>query len=343
MLPMFLPRAVVCVCALLPLCAAQAEIVLDAPVAPAPVRDPATAAAAQVEVPVAKPAPETPPAPLRQSAGAFSDRLKLKDGRELTGNFVAWSAQAGVGWRRRAFPRPVLFPLDQVVRVELNQTVPKAGAIEPQLVVFVDGSGLPGKVVEFSADKIVMETWFAGQVTADGKAVRRFGPMEKKQITPEEEERQAMEAFENANSPEARAKAIRRLQEARNRQWSKPQKNKPVPPPEKLAPGMHRVRLANGDEIHCSEFSIQGGKARIKTNVGPLEIPIERIASCIWSDADAGKAPPHAPGVRAVQLNGPQGGTLLLRIEKITDGKLVGTGDSLGKLEISLDAVAAIE
>lgn len=328
-------RAAACVCALLPVFAARAEIALDAP-PPAPVSRP-DLASQPAPVPLST-APVVRPAPLpvRRPAAAFSDRLKLCNGPQWTGDFVAWS-QAGVEWRRRANATTVTIPLAQVAGMQLNQTMPKAGAFEPHLVAFADGTVLPGHVTDLSAEKIVVATWFAGEMTADARAMRRFGPELEKRPTPEEQSLGAMREFRAARTREARALSYQRVVEAglrleRSRRETAQKNTRTC-----------LVRLATDEEVRCAAFEIRSGKARLRVDWGLLEIPSERVTGFAWPAVAPDKSAPCPSGLRAVTLNGPHGGRILLRIDKIADGKLAGVSAIFGKVEIATDAVAAIE
>lgn len=144
--------------------AARAEIAL--PDVPAPSPAPAPAGAPGAPGAPAKAAPAAP---------AFADRLLFADKDSLRGTFVSY-AGGSLTWRHKDGAAPFQFKSDHLDCLELGASAAKADPAVDLRIAFNNGDTLYGKLVEFTPEKTVVDTWYAGRLTIASDLIRSLAP-----------------------------------------------------------------------------------------------------------------------------------------------------------------------
>ncbi len=134
----------------------QAEIVLPAAPVPAP--------APGAPVVPGAPAPGAAVAPLAPAAPTFGDRLLFADKDTLRGNLVSFASTALV-WQHKDGSAPFQFKTDRLDRIDLASFAPKADPKADIRLTLNNGDTVHGQLVEYAADKVVVDTWYAGRLT----------------------------------------------------------------------------------------------------------------------------------------------------------------------------------
>ncbi len=103
------------------------------------------------------------------------------------------------------------------------------------------------------------------------------------------------------------------------------------------ADGKDSVVLANQDVLQGRILAVTGGKASVKTELGTVDIPLDRILRCHFSGAPKPDAKPAANPVRFFFDDSDN--SLGLDLRAIKDGRVTGVSPVLGECAFGLDSV----
>ncbi len=154
------PRLLACAALLLatlPALSSRAEVTLTAP--PTPPEAP--------HVPAAAPAPAVQP---------FSDQVVFGDLDAFHGTFKGLSPGGLVTWERRDCAAPFQIKTEGMDFIALSRTAPPAAPASAMLVQLNNGDSLTGTLVEYTPEKIILDTWYAGRIALPTAMARRLMP-----------------------------------------------------------------------------------------------------------------------------------------------------------------------
>lgn len=113
-----------------------------------------------------------PPAPQPAAADPFADSLVFDNGDALHGGLRSFSLEQGVEWAHKNSATPIRFGQANLDCLELNRpALPAAAAADDMLVQLDNGDTLSGKLVEYTPQETVLETWYAGRLVLPSASV----------------------------------------------------------------------------------------------------------------------------------------------------------------------------
>ena len=116
-----------------------------------------------------------PPATETQKdSGDQQDRLKLLSGGSLTGKFIGFE-DGRVQWSNTAFKAQVSVDQAAVDSIGVKQSVPPSRETDCR-VTLVTGESLTGSLKSLNEKALIIETWFAGELSVPRGAVRLVEP-----------------------------------------------------------------------------------------------------------------------------------------------------------------------
>lgn len=126
----------------------------------------------------AKPATPLPSTPLVVPAQADQrDIITFRGGDLLFGLLDSMEAPDRVFWRHPDVQEPIPFKLESVAELKLRAAVPPAAAPAPTCLVRLNnGDEFNGRLGEFGASTITLDTWYAGTLTIPKKFIRLVVP-----------------------------------------------------------------------------------------------------------------------------------------------------------------------
>lgn len=101
-----------------------------------------------------------------------------------------------------------------------------------------------------------------------------------------------------------------------------------------------RMQLANGDSLEGEVSSIEEGLITLKTPLGEIKIPVERLRSLNLDGLDTERAKRERGDIRALFADG---STMVFRFEEVSEDELTGTSQNFGKAIFKLSAIHRIE
>lgn len=119
---------------------------------------------------------DAPPAAGNKSAGKATDQptdeAVFAGNETLHGRLESFSKQSGLTWRHPEALAPLVFKAGGLLQVELARDGAKFRS--KALVRLANGDVLPGDLVSYSPEKVVLDTPYAGRLTLDGACVSRL-------------------------------------------------------------------------------------------------------------------------------------------------------------------------
>jgi hypothetical protein len=112
---------------------------------------------------------------------------------------------------------------------------------------------------------------------------------------------------------------------------------KPVP---QQKPQEGRMELANGDSIAGEVVSISKGMIAVKTPLGDVQIPVERLRTVTLKKVDLERCKRRNGDIRAWFGDGT---SLVFRLEDVSDGSLTGSSQNFGTATFKTTAFNRIE
>ena len=100
------------------------------------------------------------------------------------------------------------------------------------------------------------------------------------------------------------------------------------------------MQLANGDSLEGEVSSIEEGLITLKTPLGEIKIPVERLRSLNLDGLDTERAKRERGDIRALFADG---STMVFRFEEVSEDELTGTSQNFGKAIFKLSAIHRIE
>jgi hypothetical protein len=110
-----------------------------------------------------------------QTNSEASSQVKFRNGDSLQGSLLAIDAEKQVVWTNPAIFPSLKFPMSDVTRMRL---APPAGALQRTntfgncVLRLQGGDQFTGNLVAMDEDKVLLDTWYAGQMTFPRKQVR---------------------------------------------------------------------------------------------------------------------------------------------------------------------------
>lgn len=117
------------------------------------------------------------------------------------------------------------------------------------------------------------------------------------------------------------------------------QGDEPKPAP-KEKPKEGRMELANGDSLEGEVTAIQDGAITLKTPLGEVKLPVDRLRTVALKKVDLESAIRRNGDVRAWF---PDGASLVVRLDGMGDGTLTGSSQNFGTATFKLAAFNRIE
>jgi len=110
---------------------------------------------------------------LQAQSPALTGQLQFLDGASLHGALLGIDPHRGVRWQHPAAAQPIEFnPRNlQQVRFDRSPLLPTNSAASCRFV-FLNGDELLGRLVSLDSERVVLETWFAGRVSAPRDSLR---------------------------------------------------------------------------------------------------------------------------------------------------------------------------
>lgn len=111
-------------------------------------------------------------------------------------------------------------------------------------------------------------------------------------------------------------------------------------PEEEIDNAEGRMKLANGDSLEGEVVSIEEGLIKLKTPLGEIMLPVERLRSLNLKGLDSERAKRERGDIRAYFADG---SVMVFRFENVSDNQLVGTSQNFGTATFNLSAISRIE
>ena len=105
------------------------------------------------------------------------DLVRFRNGDLLYGELQTIQAEAGLRWKHADVAEPIAFKLENVLELQLREG-PPTNPLAPNacLVRLTNQDELSGHLVGFDSDKLVLDTWYAGQLMLPRKMVQFVQP-----------------------------------------------------------------------------------------------------------------------------------------------------------------------
>ena len=113
-----------------------------------------------------------------------------------------------------------------------------------------------------------------------------------------------------------------------------------VPPSRTVAqplPDRDTIVLANGDTVTVKSLAVEDGRARIATQIGELNVPLDEIAHIVFHTRDDHKVKPVGDVVIRTATS-----RFTLKLHSMEADHLVGTSDVYGQVRLSRDLIRQI-
>jgi hypothetical protein len=112
-------------------------------------------------------------APAADGTNSAPATLLLRNGDSMDGNLLSIDARQIVRWKHADVAEPVEFKLDSVSQLDLHPPAPPdRGTNHPCNVSLTQGDALEGSLVSCDRDSLLLQTWYAGQLSIPRKQVQ---------------------------------------------------------------------------------------------------------------------------------------------------------------------------
>jgi hypothetical protein len=106
------------------------------------------------------------------------DCLVFRNGDLLYGSLDSIAPEAGVQWSRSDAPQPLVFTPESLTEIQLT---PHPGSLTNApnncIVRLVNEDQLQGALVSYDGEKVVLDTWYAGQISIPNKWIAMLVPL----------------------------------------------------------------------------------------------------------------------------------------------------------------------
>ena len=131
-------------------------------------------------VPLPRPRPVAPPRPtlpINSSGKSKGENVQLLDGDIFHGKFIGYDPKKGVQWRHPHITPDMKIKPASVARVTFaGTTLPPSAVNHSCNVELANGDSLSGELVSMENGKLVIKTWYAGNLTINRSALKSLAP-----------------------------------------------------------------------------------------------------------------------------------------------------------------------
>ena len=131
-------------------------------------------------VPLPRPRPVAPPKPtlpINSSGKSKGENIQLLDGDIFHGKFIGYDPKKGVQWRHPHITPDMQIKPASVARVTFaGTTLPPSAVNHSCNVELANGDSLSGELVSMENGKLVIKTWYAGNLTINRSALKSLAP-----------------------------------------------------------------------------------------------------------------------------------------------------------------------
>lgn len=114
---------------------------------------------------------------LKSGYGKLDDSLEFLNGDKLHGTMEGVSAEShGLKWTHPDAQSPIVFNLSRFSSATLARRPGAKVSACNAVVRLTNGDILPGNVISMDADKLVMESWYAGKININRAMIKRVNP-----------------------------------------------------------------------------------------------------------------------------------------------------------------------
>ncbi len=147
---------------------ARAEIVLD--VSPSDQQIPGRR--------IAVPKPRDTTEHADETHAPASDTLLFTNNDKLHGYLLSYDKSSGIHWKSVAAKDPMVFQTGMLSSIKLDSHKPPASAKPPTfMLALTNGDELPGDVVSLDDKQLLLNTWYAGQLTIPRAMIVNITPL----------------------------------------------------------------------------------------------------------------------------------------------------------------------
>jgi len=100
------------------------------------------------------------------------------------------------------------------------------------------------------------------------------------------------------------------------------------------------MQLANGDFVSGEPMAIDDGIVTIKSPLGEVKLPVDRLRTLSLKALNSERAIRRNGDIRVYTKNGSR---LVMRLEAVEEGRLVGLSQNFGQAFIGIDAIERID
>ena len=100
------------------------------------------------------------------------------------------------------------------------------------------------------------------------------------------------------------------------------------------------MRLANGDFVSGELVAVDDGMVTVKSGLGEVKLPVDRLRTLSLRALNSERAIRRNGDIRLYTKNGSR---LVMRLEAVEQGRLIGSSQNFGQAPIVMDAVERIE
>ena len=100
------------------------------------------------------------------------------------------------------------------------------------------------------------------------------------------------------------------------------------------------MQLANGDFVSGELVAVDDGIVTIKSSLGEVKLPVDRLRTLALKALNSERAIRRNGDIR-IFIKG--GSRLVMRLEAVEQGRLIGSSQNFGQASIGIDAIERIE
>jgi hypothetical protein len=100
------------------------------------------------------------------------------------------------------------------------------------------------------------------------------------------------------------------------------------------------MRLANGDFVSGELVAVNDGIVTVKSGLGEVKLPVDRLRTLSLKALNSERAIRRNGDIRLYTKNGSR---LVMRLEAVEQGRLIGSSQNFGQAPIVMDAVERVE
>ena len=114
--------------------------------------------------------------PAGQPANKKGEHVVLRNGDVFRGKFLSFDPVKGLRWQHPDINPELLIHPDSVARLALEGKPPANARRQPGKVVLTNGDVLTGDFLRLEKDKVILNTWYAGELAIERASIRTLQP-----------------------------------------------------------------------------------------------------------------------------------------------------------------------